>query len=74
MSVTKVVRQLTIYRRLRRFIKQLTCDHSHTFSYALEGATRVYGDPHGARQCRTSGLLLEGCYICGHVEVQDSRA
>lgn len=53
---------------------QSKCKHTHTFRYALDGARRIYGDPHGSRECRTPGLVLTGCYICGRVRVEDSRA
>jgi len=63
-----------IEKALKRLWRRLWCKHTHTFTFHLDGARRIYGDPTGSRHCKTSGLLLRGCYICGHVEVTDYRA
>lgn len=60
-----------VRRRLRAAWRRLRCQHTHTFTYELEGARRIYGDPHGSRSCKSPGLLLEGCYSCGEVHVRD---
>jgi hypothetical protein len=63
-----------IKNELRYLWKQMNCKHTHTFKYSLEGATRIYGNPHGSNQCTKHGLVLEGCYICGKIKVIDRAA
>ena len=52
-------------------LKKPECRHTHTFSYSLDGAKRIYGDTHGVPSDNRAGLVLEGCYICGEVQVRD---
>ena len=70
----RILYKFSMWRKIKLWYKRRNCKHTHTFTYSLDGATREYGVPHGSRTCKTPGLELKGCYICGKVYVNDYRA
>lgn len=57
--------------RLSRLLKQLLCNHSHTFTYFLDN---VVWESNGQRMGKHDTLCLKGCYKCGWSEVVDYGA
>ena len=66
--------RLGAWRYLRRLWRQARCEHTHCAKFDLDGATRIYGAPFGSHVCRSPGIQLCCCYICGLVWVRDYRA
>jgi hypothetical protein len=60
-----------LFARLKHFRKQITCKHTHTFTFCLDGASWVSS---GVQKGRHSGLRLRGCYLCSQVWVEDWQA
>jgi hypothetical protein len=62
----------SIKREYRIQRKRLLCKHTHTFSRCLPDDTvwLYRGEVKGTHP----GLLIEGCYLCGRIEVRDWKA
>jgi hypothetical protein len=69
MARTKKLRVLrwSIFWAIERFI----CKHTHTFSVGLDDV--AVWQSSGAERGPIQGIILHGCYLCGHVWVTNYR-
>jgi hypothetical protein len=59
------------FRWLDTLVRRLRCNHTHTFSFYPEGVTWRFN---GEAQGKHTGVVIEGCYLCGKMWCRDFQA